>query len=182
MLGCCKQAMASASVLKRARSSGPAWAPVRIIFSATTRPSFVCRAWYTTPMPPRPSSRMISYPGTEATVPAAAIESVGGSVSLSEIAGGGGRVRASPGTDGGRVGGSATTPAGGSVAVSDCAWGLGEVGWPAVAIGDLQGDGRTLSPRRGVARGEHSWCRSLTVPPRHGQDNNDPGRTRERRL
>jgi hypothetical protein len=50
MFGCCKRAMASASVRKRFISSSPAWVPLRIIFNAT------CRARYTTPMPPRPSS------------------------------------------------------------------------------------------------------------------------------
>ena len=37
MLGCCKRAMASASVRKRASSAAPAWPPDRIIFRATTR-------------------------------------------------------------------------------------------------------------------------------------------------
>src|ERR1700722_6786215 len=64
MFGCCRQATASASARKRATSSGPAWLPARTIFSATRRFSATCRALYTTPMPPRPSTPRISYPGT----------------------------------------------------------------------------------------------------------------------
>ena len=37
MFGCCKRAIASASVRKRARSASPAWPPARIIFRATRR-------------------------------------------------------------------------------------------------------------------------------------------------
>ena len=54
------RAVARASLWKRARSSGPAWAPARIILRATRRSSPVCRARYTTPMPPRPSTPRIS--------------------------------------------------------------------------------------------------------------------------
>ena len=38
----------------------PAWGPARIILRATRRLRPVCRALYTTPMPPRPSSARIS--------------------------------------------------------------------------------------------------------------------------
>ncbi len=63
MLACCSFATASASARKRARSSGAAWAPPRIIFSATSRFSWRCLALYTRPMPPRPSTASTSYPG-----------------------------------------------------------------------------------------------------------------------
>ena len=41
------------------RRSGPACPPARIIFRAASRPGCVCRALYTTLMPPRPSSARI---------------------------------------------------------------------------------------------------------------------------
>src|SRR5262245_38961213 len=70
MLGCCRAATASASVRNRCKSSGDAWPPARIIFRATIRLRLRCRALYTTPMPPRPNSARISYPGTAGGGPA----------------------------------------------------------------------------------------------------------------
>src|SRR5262249_3192664 len=125
--------------------------------------------------------RTISYPGTEVPVAAAAAAPVGASVTLPELAGGGGRVTASLGTDGGMVGKSATSAAGGTAAVSDCAWGLREGGWPRVAIGDLPGDTRAL-PRRGRGKGNAHGAETPLYLPGTGGTTTIPGRTRERRL
>ncbi|QJW94922.1 hypothetical protein FTUN_2448 [Frigoriglobus tundricola] len=53
--------MASASRAKRAQLSGSG--TVAKVFTATVRCRSRSRAWYTTPIPPRPSSPPISYPG-----------------------------------------------------------------------------------------------------------------------
>src|SRR5436305_800380 len=50
------------------RSESPACPADRIIFSATTRLALTCRALYTTPIPPRPRTPRISYPGTAAVI------------------------------------------------------------------------------------------------------------------
>ena len=54
--GCFTAAIASASATNRATSPGDACAEVRIILMATVWRSAACRALYTTPIPPRPSS------------------------------------------------------------------------------------------------------------------------------
>ncbi len=58
MFSCMQRAVVRASRRKRAPSSGP-WVLSRL--TATSRPRRRSRARYTSPMPPRPSSRMISY-------------------------------------------------------------------------------------------------------------------------
>src|SRR4051812_27500707 len=122
-LGCWRQATASASVRKRARSAAPAWQPASTHLRATTRLRVMWRALYTTPMPPRPSSDRISYPGrwtrsagvggTAAVVPV-----VSGVPAPAGAGGGAGRVEAGSGaaygswTVGGRSGhGRADGPA-----------------------------------------------------------------------
>ena len=67
MFGCCIWATARASASNRSRAVVPAWSALSITLTATSRLSFRCRALYTTPMPPRPSSPSISYPGRRPT-------------------------------------------------------------------------------------------------------------------
>src|SRR5947209_13644565 len=64
MQGWSRAAAASASPRKRASSIAEARLPPRCSLRATSRPAASWRALYTTPMPPRPSSPRISYPGT----------------------------------------------------------------------------------------------------------------------
>ena len=60
-------ATASASARKRTSATDPACPLPRTIFKAHGRLMVVCTASYTTPMPPRPSSPTISYPGGDDT-------------------------------------------------------------------------------------------------------------------
>jgi hypothetical protein len=60
MLGCWNRATARASASNRVTAAALACGPARIILRATTRSRAVCRAFQTTPMPPRPSSPSIT--------------------------------------------------------------------------------------------------------------------------
>ena len=62
--GCLTAATASASARNRISSFDPARCSPSTIFRATSRFSFVCRAFQTTPIPPSPSGASRSYPGT----------------------------------------------------------------------------------------------------------------------
>src|SRR5947207_15519537 len=61
IFGWLSAAAARASCSNRARRSRSAGRPEGMPFSATSRPSFVSRARYTSPMPPAPMAERISY-------------------------------------------------------------------------------------------------------------------------
>jgi len=61
--GCRTAAITSASAQNRAIETRSAAAAFRTVLKATSRLRVVCRARYTTPIPPRPSSASSSYPG-----------------------------------------------------------------------------------------------------------------------